>query len=304
MLIDAHAHIYEELRGYGPRGEFRALGGGKGIWATGEVAPFFPAEYGDKGFLAEALLQIMDENGVDHAVLLQGGNYGFHNEYTAEAARNYPARFTPVGTVDPYARYAEQIMDHLVNDLRVHALKFEISQSWGMSGYHPGLRLDNEQFAPLLKKADDLGMTVTLDIGGLGDSSYNLDAVRNIVKRYPNITFVMTHCFFPCPDGHNDERLGYMQELVSDRFYFDFANLPPCVSPEKYPFVTQQDFLREAKKRVGADHLIWGTDLPGILMNYTYRELTDYVTESDVFTPEELKLVMAENAVRVYHIDL
>ena len=50
--------------------------------------------------------------------------------------------------------------------------------------------------------------------------------------------------------------------------------------------------------------MIWGTDLPCALLSNTFRELTDFVSESGVFTPEELALVMAENAVRVYHIDL
>ena len=91
MIIDAHAHIYEILKGYGAKGEFRPLGGGKGVWATGYIEQFFPAEYGDTGFHAETLIRLMDESDIDHAVLLQGGNYGFHNDYMAEAARKVVA---------------------------------------------------------------------------------------------------------------------------------------------------------------------------------------------------------------------
>ena len=147
-------------------------------------------------------------------------------------------------------------------------------------------------------------MTIVLDIGPMDTESFQIDAVRNIRDRYPDVTFVMTHCFFPSKDGRNGQRLEYMKTLAADRFYFDFSNLPPCVAPEPYPFVSQQNFLREAKKILGAEHMIWGTDLPSVFNRYTYRELIDYVTESDIFTPAELPLVMAENAVRVYHIDL
>jgi predicted TIM-barrel fold metal-dependent hydrolase len=97
MIIDAHAHIYEILKGYGSKGEFRPIGGGRGIWATGKVEQFFPEEYGDTGFHAETLLKLMEEGGIDHAVLLQGGNYGFHNDYMAEAASKYPEKLTAVG---------------------------------------------------------------------------------------------------------------------------------------------------------------------------------------------------------------
>ena len=35
-IVDAHAHVYERLTGFGPRGEARAIGAGMVEWATGE----------------------------------------------------------------------------------------------------------------------------------------------------------------------------------------------------------------------------------------------------------------------------
>ena len=84
MIIDAHAHIYDILTGYGAKGEFRPIGNGRGVWANGKIERFLPEKYGDREFLAETLIALMDENGVDHSVLLQGGNYGFHNHYYSE----------------------------------------------------------------------------------------------------------------------------------------------------------------------------------------------------------------------------
>ena len=49
MIIDAHAHIYEYCRPYGPRGEGRAIGGGLIQWPNGKVERFFPERYGDCG---------------------------------------------------------------------------------------------------------------------------------------------------------------------------------------------------------------------------------------------------------------
>ena len=301
MIVDGHAHIYERLAGYGPRGEFRPLGGGKGIWATGLVEQFLPPEYGDTGFLAETLLRLMDETGIGHAVLLQGGNYGFHNDYTAEAARRWPDRFTAVGTADPFARYAMDIVRHLTRDLGMHALKFELSQSWGLTGYHPELRLDGPEFAPILEYADAAGLTVVLDMGPMGDASFRIDALRTAVRRYPRIQWVMTHCFFPKNDGHNGERLAWMREFASDRFCFDIANLPLFGAGE-YPYPAVLDFLRQAKEAVGADHLIWGTDVPGVLLRRRYSDLLHYMDDAGVFTPAELAAVLGGNAARVYRI--
>lgn len=302
MIIDAHAHVYEILAGYGARGEYRPLGKGRGIWATGEIEQFFPEEYGDLGFHTETLKQLMEENGVDHAVLLQGGNYGFHNDYAAEAARKYPDKFTAVGTLDPCGCKAEKILDRFIREYGFKALKFELSQSWGLTGYHPGLRLTDPCFAPILERANQEGMTITIDMGPMSNSSFDTDQLMVAQKQYPNVMFVMTHCFFPCKDGKNDYRLQKMKELAADNFVFDIANLPLFVYPEPCPFPSQQEFVRKAKDLVGANRLLWGTDLPCTFLKFTYKEMIEFVTRGNVFTDDEIDLIMAENAKVAYHI--
>lgn len=291
MIIDAHAHIYEILKGYGAKGEFRPLGGGRGIWATGLVERFFPEEYGDTGFHAETLVKLMNESGIDHAVLLQGGNYGFHNDYMAEAAAKYPERLTAVGALDPYALYAEKIFDNLIERYRFRALKFEISSEWGLSGIHRELKINDGAFSRLLKKADALGLTVAFDMGTKKMESFDFYAFKELTETYKNVLFVMTHCFFPCNDGQNEERLSYAKQLTGDNFVMDFANLD---------VIGQAEYLKALKGIIGAERLLWGTDVPGVLCRYGYKELIDRVKESGVFTERELPLVLGENAKRVY----
>ena len=302
MVIDGHAHVIEELKGYGARGEFRATGRGRGRWATGEEEQFFPEQYGDKGFMGETLVQLMDENGIDKAVLLQGGNYGFHNAYAMEVAKRYPDRFTAVATLDPYSCLAGEILDNLIGNLGFRALKFEISQTWGLTGYHPGLRLDERTFASIFERAERENLTVAIDMGPMGTASFDIQQIINVMKRHPRLVMVMTHTLFPCNDGQNALRLRMLEEMRSENLYFDIANLPPRVHPEPYPYTSQLDFLREAKKIIPADRFIWGTDVPSVLNTFTYAQLRDYVMESDVFTPEELALVMGENALRAYNM--
>ena len=291
MIIDAHAHIYEILKGYGAKGEFRPLGRGRGIWATGLVERFFPEEYGDTGFHAETLVHIMNENDVDHAILLQGGNYGFHNDYMAESAAKYPEKLTAVGAIDPYALYADKIFDNLIERYRFKALKFEISSEWGLSGFHRDLKLTDEAFCRLLEKADALGLTVAIDMGTMAMSSFDFEGFKTIVERYRNVLFVMTHCFFPNNDGKNEMRMEFAKSLTGDNFVMDFANLS---------LETQADYLRSLKNVIGAERMLWGTDIPGVLCRFTYKQLIERVEASGIFTKTELPLVMGENAKRVY----
>ncbi|HEX7557086.1 MAG TPA: hypothetical protein VF338_10715, partial [Leptolinea sp.] len=76
-IIDAHAHIFKLIYGFGPRGESTPIGNGTVRWANGETTKLLPEEYGSDSFTFERLLSAMDEAGVAKAILLQGSYYGF-----------------------------------------------------------------------------------------------------------------------------------------------------------------------------------------------------------------------------------
>lgn len=303
MIIDAHAHIYDILAGYGARGECRPLGQGKGIWSTGEVNQFFPPEYGDKGFLAEALLQLMDEGGIDHAVLLQGSNYGFHNHYAAETAKAYPDRFTASITVDPYAVYAKDILRHFVDHYGIHILKFELSKAWGLRGYHPELTPDAPVMLPILAQAEERDMTVVIDPGPVEDMTAEAGSLLRLRDTFPDLRLVVAHCFFPKEDGQNRLRLELLEKLAEAELMFDISNHlclwhidPLC--PEALVY------LRGVKDAVGTKRMIWGTDVPGVLRATNYPEMISVMKKCGLFSPAELNAIMCENAKRVYQIDI
>ena len=63
--IDAHAHIFERIASFGKCGELRPIGNGVCRWANGDEMAIIPKGYGDKEFMAETLLKIMDEEDVE-----------------------------------------------------------------------------------------------------------------------------------------------------------------------------------------------------------------------------------------------
>ena len=183
QIIDAHAHIFERLTGFGPRGEGRAVGGGVVEWATGDREQFILPEHGDTGFSAETLIRLMDEGGVDRAVLLQGSNYGFQNSYVAEAVKRYPTRFVGAGTLDPFCSTRERIFENLTENLGFSIIKLELSEKFGFMGYHPSMRIDGDELSFVFKRAEEKGITVTVDIGFLGTSSFQIDELCRVRDR-------------------------------------------------------------------------------------------------------------------------
>ena len=294
-IIDAHAHIYEHLTGFGPRGEARALGGGMVEWANGDVEQLLRPEHGDKEFLPETLLRLMDEAGVSRAVLLQSPNYGLQNAFIAQAVTRFPDRFIGVGAFDPYCAEADRIFDNLTERLGFHSLKLDLSEHFGLTGYHPDFDLTVPLVDRYLSRCEEQHITVTVDTGTWGTASFRMDRLLTMLSRHPNLIFVVAHSLFPSNiDGHNDERLAYIKQLARDNVFFDTASLHPNEHGHHYPY------LRAVMDIVGADHMMWGTDCPGVFKHLDYTALIDAVRTSGYFTDTELTHLMHDTALRVY----
>ena len=297
-LLDAHCHVFEYLSSFRGEGEIRAIGGGKARWANGQIVSMIPPHLGDKGFETETLVKFLREKGVEKAVLLQGSFYGFHNEYVAEAMKTYPDLFLGAGTFDPFAKYADQIYERLTYELGFRVLKFETSTGGGLMSYHEAYDLF-EVFDSIVEKMDQNGQVLVLDIGSPGMSSFQPQAVAKLAKKYPKVNMIICHLLAPTLKDEEALRSG-LEILKADNIWFDLAAVPFNVKPENYPYPTGQKYIAMAKEIVGAEKLIWGTDVPSVLVHDTYEELLSFVSEAGIFTKEELAGVLYENAIEAY----
>lgn len=300
--IDGHAHIFDHIGSMGKAGELRPLGNGNCRWATGEEFRIIPEGYGDKEFLGETLLRVMDENGIEKAILLQGVLYGLQNEYAMEVAAKYPDRFKAAVMLDPFCRCAQQILDRFIGELGAKVFKFEVSVGGGLSGYHADFSLDGPVMMPLYEKIAQVeDATLVLDIGSPSMSSCQPEAVARLAERFPDLNIVVCHLLAPSPsDRHNLEcALPY---LAHDNVWVDLSALPWNVAPEAYPYPTALEYIALAKRVLGTKKIVWGTDAPCVMTKFDYADLYTYITQSDVFTQEELEDVFYNNAVEAYFL--
>jgi predicted TIM-barrel fold metal-dependent hydrolase len=303
VVIDAHTHVIERIAGLGRKGESRAVGNGTARWVGGDEMKLIPDSWGETSFTHDTLVRVMDEHGISKAVLMQGSFYGFCNEYTFEATQRHPEKLYGMGTFDPYAYQAGAIMNHLIKDYGFRGFKFEISRSFGLMGYHPDLRLDGELMIPVWEYAEKAGLVVSLDLGTFGEPSLQLDAMARIADRFAGIRFVIEHLFYPGP-GHFDDVRSALDLLARYKnVSFTLASIPNSTMPEAYPFPSACRYAAIARDVVGAERILWGSDLPSVAVNNPYRKLIDFIAESGAFSPEDLRLIYAENAMRVYGLD-
>lgn len=298
--IDAHLHLAKVVAGYCRRGELRAIGGGKAEWGNGEVFDLFPqnGEYGETNFTAEQALALMDKNDVERAVLMQGSMYGFQNRYHAQLLTQYPDRFCPSCTIDPYMTNAVETMEAFF-DQGFHLAKFEVSSGGGLMGCHDPFDLAGERMMALYRIAERHHGVVALDVGDISMPSHQPMSLARIADACPGLKLVVCHLLAPTP-GREKELLLSLELLKKPNVWFDIAALPKIVAPGTYPFPAVHEVLKKAKAILGADRLLWGTDAPFAATQDPYEHLDDYLQKGDAFTEDELRKVYYDNAKHVY----
>lgn len=300
--IDAHAHIFERISSFGKAGELRPIGGGICRWANGDEMAIIPKGYGDKEFLAETLLGLMDEEKIEKAILLQGSLYGFQNEYAIEMAEKYPDKFKAAVTLDPHCKEVDSILEHFIHDLNAKIFKFEISVGGGMMGYHDDFIIDGPMMTKIYDRiSKEKNVTLVLDIGSPHMASCQPEAVDRIARKYPNLNIVVCHLLAPSiKDGDVLRRA--LPYLSHENVWVDLSALPWNVAPEQYPYPTALEYIKMAKEIMGADKILWGTDAPCVLTKFRFADLYNFIINSGVFNEAELQDVFYNNACKAYYL--
>lgn len=308
MIVDAHVHIYPAVHGRIAGGNTTGLGygrvgvGQRAIWA---LPPF--AE--DTAFSAEALVAHMDWAGVDKAVVLQNSFYGQCNGYVEEAAQRYAERLTAAAFFDPWREGSRQAFAPIADRPVFKAVKLEFSEATGLFGIYPGARLDSPDLHWLWESLETLDKVLVLDLGAVGSGSYQTRAVRTIAEDHPKLKIVIAHLGQPAPTVESDAALMRLWEEQIDlgrlaNVWFDCASLPAYLAEEGYPYQTAARYVGTAIHRIGPRKIMWGTDIPSMLLHATYRQLVRVGWRcSESVADVEKRMFMGENAMQVFGIE-
>lgn len=198
------------------------------------------------------------------------------------------------------------MFDKVVGELGFRAVKLELSEAAGLSGVHPDLRLDDPDVAWLWEAMERHDFLLTLDLGAIDSISYQTDAIRNIIDQHPHLRVVIAHLCQPNPAAEQDEVLwkAWKEQITlaqHPHVWLDTAALPAYLVEEGYPFPSARRYIQIAVDLVGADKIMWGTDVPGLLTVATYRQLVDLGwAHTDFLSSEDQEKIMGLNAAEVY----
>ena len=254
MIVDAHVHVWEVPP----------------IAPVGQTSPKPIMPQREAG-TAEELIDDMDANGVDKAVLVQTSFSTWDNGYVADSARKYPDRFVAMGLVDPLDPDNASVVRYWVEER-------------GMAGFrfHP-MYYDDEEIltvdrnAAMWEAIDDIGAVVQLQM-----IAEHAPQVAVVAADHPTIPIVLDHLAYP-QFSEAPYFASHSQVLKLARFpnvYVKVSDMHDH-SGEDFPYRDIHPFVRQVQDAFGTDRLMWGTGYPG-----TQRVKNGWPTLAD-----ELRLV-------------
>lgn len=276
LMHDAHAHVFPTVMGRTRQGPTRSLGYGRIQHGPRTEQLLSPLSV-DTSYPVEILIAHLDWAGIDRAMLLQGPFYGTPNTYQADALRAYPDRLWGAMFFDPWAE-APALLRKLIRTGIYRALKLECTEPTGLCGLHPGADLSDPALAWIWRLLATNGLTLTLDLGAPGSTSYQTSAVAHIARAYPDLRILIAHLGQPNPAclQAGPERALWLEQLelgLLPNVWFDCAALPAYFPAEQYPFPSAVACMRHAFSVLGPARILWGTDQPGLLRHLTLPQM-------------------------------
>ena len=263
MIVDAQVHLWKANSPDWP-------------WEPG-AKPQLP-----EPFTIERLLSMMDEAGVDRAVIVPP-SLNDRNDYALEAARRYPNRFGVMGRIP-------------LQDPKSAALLLTWKQNPGMLGVR--VTFNNPATLAWLSdgtadwfwpEAEKVGLPVMfLAVGAVA-------RFASIAERHPQLTLIIDHMGLNSSSRGNrvtespaaavDQALALAKyPNVSVKFSGAVGN-----SLEPYPFRDMTVHLQRLFDAYGPERCHWGTDITNSLAKASYRQRVTHITEELSFLSERDK---------------
>jgi predicted TIM-barrel fold metal-dependent hydrolase len=227
----------------------------------------------------EKLLPLMDEVGVDRAVIVPPSWEGDRVDYALEAAARYPGRFGVMGRIplnDPQSR--------------------ERITTWKQQPGMLGLRLTflggsvasltNGTADWLWPAAEKTGIPIMFLTAG------SLPLFAPIAERHPQLQLIIDHLGISS-QVVNEKKVpeAVAQAVALAKFQNVSVKLAaaPAYSSEPYPFRDMTEYIRRLFDVYGPRRSYWGSDLTNGFAKASYRERITHFTEELSFLSEEDK---------------
>lgn len=250
------------------------------------------------------ILQEMARAGVDMAILQNAGIYGRLNPEFAQAIRDFPDKFIGLADVWPVEAATAAESDRLTHAIRELGLRgiYYTNSELILDGHRR--RFDDPVFDEYWETVKGLGIPVFWAILGVPMPTaenylIEIDRLDRWTQRWPDIPSLLTHGLAPSLlEEMSDpvERLLSRSSLMIELLYpIHWGRL------HSYPYPELRPTLQTLVERCGPERLTWGSDMPNVLRNCTYRQSLDYLFSGldGLVTNAEMDAILGGNVLRL-----
>lgn len=254
------------------------------IWGTG--LPSNPAHIQVTSFTTEEAIGLMDEAGVEAAVIHPPSWDPGSIDMAFEAVRNYPGRFAIMGSLPLDQPQSRSLIAGWREQPGMLGLRYSFLSDPARQ------RVEDGTLDWLWAAAEEAGVP----IAALATDS--LTALGRIAERHPGLRLTIDHLG---GRGGNTtlkdaESMTHMPELLA---LAKFPNVAvkatgaPGYSSEAYPFPAMHTYLRQIYDAFGPNRMFWGTDISK--MPCSWRQCVEMFTEElPWLSDQDKRLIMGE----------
>ncbi|MCH7970955.1 MAG: amidohydrolase, partial [Chloroflexi bacterium] len=269
---------------------FRPTTHGRYEWTSdGEdyVKQYFPPSIADMAYPPENLIAEMDYANVTGTLLHRNPYLGIGNDFIADCVKQYPNRLLGLAHVEEWLVQSEP-------DASIAKLERAVKEQ-GLSGLHflpPQLNLygcrdawDAPGFHPFWDSVAELKVPVFFSLKEREDpalESYlaELKTLQRWMERYPDVPVVMTHGLqwrtFMDESGVNLPDAVF-EPFENPNLHLQFLFPIALGAVWDYPMPQVKPTIERCVERIGADRIMWGTDMPIVTRFWTYRQNLDFI---------------------------
>jgi predicted TIM-barrel fold metal-dependent hydrolase len=228
-------------------------------------------------FTIEKLVALMDEAGVDRAVIVPPSWPGDRNDYAIEAVQRHPNRFAIMGRLPVEKRQQAEAMlpkwKEQPGMLGVR-LTFQAAMEKLLTEGHA------DWFWPV---AERFGLPVMFFAPG------NIPKFAAVAERHPGLPMIIDHMSLNqdiAQEGKISQAIDAVVALANYPNVSVKVSSAPTFSHEGYPWRDVTDAIKRCFDAYGPQRCYWGTDLTNAYAKSTYKQRITHFTEELSFLSE------------------
>lgn len=273
---------------------------------------FVPPTLGDSSCSAEFLVTQMDYAGVDRALLQNDLIYGRLDDYLADCMQRYPDRLVALAQVDEWVGGTPEQLSRArrqIQELGYAGLYFATG---GFCQVDFRLGVNDPSLKPLWELVAELDVPIhwyasELRRPRLKQYLVEIAEFNQWAQTYPDVTCVLTHGLENLRiDLDRPDRFSVPPEILEliqrPNWYIELMLHKMCYDSQFPPYHPELPGIVELLvKRLGADKIVWGSDMPSCENYVTYRQSQIlFKTKCGFLTTDQKDAILGGNLARLY----